>query len=93
MLPQAIEFGSETNVWSYVAGAVILVVGGLLIWRMVAVSRINGWKYRGAAIGNAEIFNRLCEANGLSRAEVFLMRKMVFDQRMENPLLPFVDPG
>ena len=92
VLPEPIKWGTPKTVIGAVVMALVFVLLIAVVASVVKRSRINNWKYKGAAVGNEDIFARLCDANQLSRREVFLLRKLVYDMRLQNPHLPFVDP-
>lgn len=87
----AINLSTDAGPTGWIFMGSVLLVFVILGWIYVKRSRINNWKYQGVAVGVEEIFKRLCEANSLTTRETFLMRKLVYDMRLQNPLLAFVD--
>ncbi len=91
-LPKPISaqnWGGIFPVLAVVGGAAVFVV---ILW--IAIRRHNkkGWITAGGAVGAEEIFNRLCQANELSRIEIYLLRKLIHDLKLNNVVMPFVDP-
>ena len=67
---------------------VVLLVIALVLMRV----RRSGWKTAAMASNSEDVFDRLCQANGLTTHQVYLLREMYFDLRLENPVLLFVCP-
>lgn len=81
-----------TSIIIAIIGVVILATLGYIIVRL---NRRHG-DYQSVVerpVGAEDTFRKLCEVNGLSDSEGYLLRKVVFDLEIANPLLPFVDPG
>ncbi len=69
------------------AGAIVVIV---LVWIALQRTRQGDWQKLQLS-GNEEIFSSLCRANQLAKREAFLLRKLVYELQLTNPLLPFVD--
>ncbi|MCC6463977.1 MAG: hypothetical protein IT463_01405 [Planctomycetes bacterium] len=72
--------------------AVVLAVGLLIALLFLVRVRRERWKTAGLATADEDIFRRLCEANGLSAHQVYVLRDMYHDLKLDNPVTPFVCP-
>jgi|GEM_PF-4324212 len=68
-----------------------LVVVAALVFGVKRSTRTQ-WLKQKAVFSTDEVFDRLCEANHLSRDEIFIVKRMIFDLRLDNPILVFINP-
>ncbi len=72
--------------WWVIGGCVAAVVVVLFV-----LSRRAG-RFGTMARADEDVFMRMCQANGLTKHQVFLLRQMYHETRMANPLLLFLAP-
>ncbi|MCC6573682.1 MAG: hypothetical protein IT462_07815 [Planctomycetes bacterium] len=68
-----------------VLAALVISAAALLLLRRVRILRM--------ARADEDVFTRLCNANGLTKHQVYLLRRMYHEMKLDNPLLLFLVPG
>ncbi|MCA8938441.1 MAG: hypothetical protein KDB07_01420 [Planctomycetes bacterium] len=68
-----------------------LILFGGIIWFVLWWRHQN--RFASAPVGEEQIFQRLCDVSDLSRSESYMLRKMVFELGLANPLEPFTNPA
>lgn len=86
------NFGTDWSLELIIVSAVVILVLVVVIVVLAKRGSRDEPGSSGPAVGSEEIFARLCMANQLSKSESYLLRRMVYDLNLSNPLLPFVDP-
>lgn len=91
-VPEGTFFQKPEGVAVIIVLSVTFTIVVLVIAYMMRKSYKENWQWRGVPVGAVETFRLLCDANQLTSTEVYLMKRVVSDLGLKNPLLPFAKP-
>lgn len=91
-IPGTIHISPFQDLTAMLIGGTIFAVLLVAIYFMFRRKSKDDWRAELPPEGTEATFARLCQANSLSGSEAYLMRKLVHELQLDNPLLPFVDP-